>query len=258
MIPGHRRIYKIILTGQSFLYTFLLFSFAFFLTSKNIHGDAQDIFSKYYRSVVLIRSDLSYAQGVGSGFFYETQGYIITNYHVIRGARHIDIEVLDEAKKIHYFKNIPIVAIDPINDLAMLKLDNDLFKGFTYVKSNTLTKYDVGSEVYAIGNPSLGNQILTRTITSGIISAKERSIENMILIQHTAPVNPGNSGGPLFDEFGNLIGINTSKGKNTEGLSFAVPIKFASPARLLKDFNVKNKKSPLSDDNGQISGHYPA
>ena len=158
-------------------------------------------------------------QGAGSGVIMSSDGYIITNNHVVEGARSISVRTADgteyEAK---------LIGTDPSTDLAVIKVDAQDLQPATFGNSNDLK---VGSAAIAIGNP-LGS--LGGTVTTGIISALDREIvidnETMTLLQTDAAINPGNSGGGLFDASGNLIGIVNAKQSATgiEGLGFAIPI----------------------------------
>lgn len=156
--------------------------------------------------------------GAGSGVIITQDGYIATNNHVIEGARTIEV-------RLHDGTVIPavLVAADAKTDLAVIKVAAEGLKPAVFGTSGTLA---VGQRVVAIGNP-LGR--LGGTVTDGIISAKDREIsidgEHMTLLQTNAAVNPGNSGGGLFDGTGALIGIVNSKsaGSDVEGLGFAIP-----------------------------------
>lgn len=158
-------------------------------------------------------------EGAGSGVIVNKEGYIVTNYHVIQGARTVTVTLHngDEYKA-------TIVGGDDANDLAVIKING---KNLTVATLGDSSKLVVGDLAVAIGNP-LGQ--LGGTATSGIISALDRelTIENrtLTLLQTDAAVNPGNSGGGLFNGAGELIGIVESKTSATgiEGLAFALPI----------------------------------
>ncbi|MFD2117059.1 S1C family serine protease [Paenibacillus yanchengensis] len=160
--------------------------------------------------------------GAGSGFFYKDGGYILTNEHVVAGADRIEVTVqgYDE----------PFVAkvlgASPEHDLAVIKIDDkEKFKVLPIGDSSTIT---VGEWVVAIGNP-LGFE---HTVTVGVISAKEREVpisdergqrQYRNLLQTDASINSGNSGGPLINLKGEVIGINTAKSANAQGIGFAIP-----------------------------------
>lgn len=148
--------------------------------------------------------------GNGSGIIISKSGYIITNNHVIENANQIEVEFIlnDEVKN---FK-AEVVQVDKTNDLALIKIFDDNFNGVDEIPYNLkTTSSDVGTKVYAFGYPMalsiMGKEI---KVTDGIISSKTGFDGNITTYQITAPIQGGNSGGPLFDEIGNLIGINSS------------------------------------------------
>lgn len=159
------------------------------------------------------------SQGAGSGVIMSEDGYIITNNHVVEGARSIKVNTMDGTEY-----DATLVGTDPSTDLAVIKVDASGLPTAAFGNSNDLK---VGSTAIAIGNP-LGS--LGGTVTTGIISALDRQIvidnETMTLLQTDAAINPGNSGGGLFDANGYLIGIVNAKQSATgiEGLGFAIPI----------------------------------
>ncbi len=162
---------------------------------------------------------------VGSGIIMSSDGYIITNNHVIEGANKIQV-VLDDGKT--YAARL--IGSDTRTDLAVIKIEA---KDLPVAEFGNSDKLEQGDLAVAIGNPA-GLQ-LQNTVTSGIISAINRDImiedRTMTLIQTDASINPGNSGGPLLNEFGQVIGINTVKigVSYYEGLGFAIPINTAKP-----------------------------
>lgn len=159
------------------------------------------------------------SEGAGSGVIVKSNGYIVTNYHVIDGATTIVV-------RLHSGKNYSasIVGYDEQTDIAVLKIDATKLNAVTIGRSSKLS---VGDLAVVIGNP-LGK--LGGTVTAGIISAKDRKIElenrTRTLIQTDASINEGNSGGALFNSRGELVGIVVAKGSGTgiEGLGFAIPI----------------------------------
>ena len=159
-------------------------------------------------------------QGAGSGVIISSDGYIITNYHVIEGANTITVTLRDG--KTSY--TAAIIGSDSDNDIALLKIDA---KDLTPATFGDSSKLAVGDYVVAIGNP-LGE--LGGTVTDGIISALAREVtidnKNMTLLQTNAQISPGNSGGGLFNANGELVGIVNAKDSATEveGIGFAIPI----------------------------------
>lgn len=156
--------------------------------------------------------------GHGSGFFISDKGHLMTNYHVIAGVKKEDMTVVDNAGNEH--KVTSIAAVSKGSDLAVLKIDA---KSPNYLKLNTSEKITVTEEVYAIGTPSAAD--LNASVTKGIISGKRKTEEGGTLIQLDASINAGNSGGPLVNKNGEVIGIVTAKvaGIGIEGIGFAVP-----------------------------------
>ncbi len=163
-------------------------------------------------------------EGAGSGFVYDKEGHIITNYHVIEGARYIEVSFGEDL-------SVPaeVVGTDPLNDLAVLKVDVPADK-LVPVELGDSSTLQVGQWAIAIGNP-FGR--FERTLTVGVVSALNRTLElengRVIrnLIQTDAAINPGNSGGPLLDSKGRVIGVNTaivSPSRASAGVGFAIPV----------------------------------
>jgi 2-alkenal reductase len=165
----------------------------------------------------------------GSGFFVTDQGYILTNNHVVEGTKEVSIILSDGSEQ-----KAAIVGTDPYSDIAVLKTDGKVPAIAALGNSDVLNP---GESVIAIGSP-LGN--FKNTVTVGVVSATGRSIDTgngyqiEDLIQTDAAINHGNSGGPLVDLAGEVIGINTLIVRNTnsgdvaEGLGFAIPISAAA------------------------------
>jgi S1-C subfamily serine protease len=192
------------------------------------------VFEKASRSVVYImntaiRRDVwslntfEVSQGSGSGFMWDRQGHVVTNYHVIQGADSIQV-VLDDQSAYE----AEIIGVDPDHDLAVLQIRGatDQLNPLDLGSSQNLR---VGQRVLAIGNP-FG---LDHTLTTGVVSALGRNIKSVNdrtiegVIQTDAAINPGNSGGPLLNNAGQLIGVNTqiiSPSGAFAGIGFAVPV----------------------------------
>jgi serine protease Do len=158
-------------------------------------------------------------QGLGSGFIIDPRGFIVTNRHVIAGAD--EIQVTLEGKK--KFK-ATVVGADPKTDVAVIKIDG---RNLPFVKLGDSKTLEVGDWVLAVGNP-FG---LTQTVTQGIVSAKGRSDMGILdyedFIQTDAAINQGNSGGPLVNLEGEVVGLNTailSKSGGSVGIGFAIPV----------------------------------
>ena len=203
--------------------------------TKFIEGTVADVVDKVGESVVSIVTSVtatsyfgqSYtSQAAGTGIIVTADGYILTNKHVIDGAKSITV-VLDDGTT---YENVEVAAVDPLNDVAFLKIkDVSDLKAATLGDSKTIT---VGQQVIAIGN-ALGQY--QNSVTSGIVSGTGRSLtatdatgtmsERLSdMIQTDAAINSGNSGGPLVNAAGQVVGINTATSQAAENMGFAIPI----------------------------------
>ncbi|HEY6999814.1 MAG TPA: trypsin-like peptidase domain-containing protein [Candidatus Binatia bacterium] len=162
-------------------------------------------------------------QGTGSGFVWDTNGDIITNFHVIQQADAAQVTLADQSNW-----KARIVGVAPDKDIAVLRIDAPGNR-LRPIPIGTSKDLQVGQSVFAIGNP-FG---LDQTLTTGVISALNREIESVTrrpiqgVIQSDAAINPGNSGGPLLDSAGRLIGVNTaiySPSGTSAGIGFAIPV----------------------------------
>jgi serine protease Do len=163
--------------------------------------------------------------GLGSGFFINEDGYLITNYHVVEKETRIEVTVFKKAKsefEKKAFKKVKIEAINPFVDLALLKVEDLGDTKVTFVYLGDINDIRVGEAVFAIGNP-LG---LERTVTNGVISTRNRAFEGLVYIQTNTDINPGNSGGPLFNLAGEVIGVTNMGYIFFGGLGFAIPIDY--------------------------------
>lgn len=193
---------------------------------------ASEVYAKNVGSTVGITTSIdtnffgyrTTAAASGSGFVLTEDGYIVTNYHVIADANSVTVATYDGKSY-----SADIVGYDEDNDLAILKIDAS---GLTPVVLGSSEKSNVGDGVCAIGNP-LGE--LTFSLTTGVISALDRTVTiegtQMNLIQTDCAINAGNSGGPLFNMYGEVIGITNAKLSNTssgetsiDNIAFAIPI----------------------------------
>ena len=204
-----------------------------YLVLNEEHGEepltAGEIYEKVNPSVVTVLGEQNTSYSVGTGVIFSEDGYIITNYHVISGCSACAVWVTDSyGVDIEYPARL--VGYDEDNDLAVLKIDAVELPVAEFGGSEDLK---VGDRVYAIGNP-LGLE-LRNTLTDGLVSAIDRDVDvegvTMTLIQTNAALNSGNSGGPLINQYGQVVGINTIKmmsGDDTiEGLGFAIPTSLA-------------------------------
>ncbi|MCF7847724.1 MAG: trypsin-like peptidase domain-containing protein [Kiritimatiellales bacterium] len=192
-------------------------------TDRLYHIEATDRLStsdaaeRYAPAVVLVKT----AAGLGSGFFLNKKGYLLTNFHVIKGEKHIAVTQFLRAGKIMrriVHKEVEIVATAPFHDLAVLRL-KEFDTEITPVVFAPTEQMTVGETVFAIGNP-MG---LERTVTEGVVSQTHRNFGGILYLQVDAPVNPGNSGGPLFNGRGQVVGIINMGAASMEGLNFAIP-----------------------------------
>ena len=227
---------------------FLVINFSFSVNAKNVPGSFADLAEKLMPSVVNISSTQTIvtninpfpfefppgspfedmfkefgtpqkrkASALGSGFIIDAKGIVITNNHVIQGAEDIIVKVNGDKEY-----KAKIIGADPLSDLAVLEIQSK--DKFTPVQFGDSDKARIGDWVIAIGNPfGLGG-----TVTSGIISARNRSIglsRYEDYIQTDASINQGNSGGPLFDMNGDVIGINTAilGQSGSIGIGFSIP-----------------------------------
>ncbi len=192
------------------------------------------VFERVAKSVVFIKNTalrqdffslnlFEVPQGSGSGFIWDRQGHVVTNFHVIYAADAITVVLADQSSH-----EARVVGVDPDHDLAVVRIDLPPER-LVPVEVGTSQNLRVGQKVLAIGNP-FG---LDQTLTTGVVSALGRTIRSMTdriiegVVQTDAAINPGNSGGPLLDSAGRLIGINTmivSPSGAFAGIGFAVPV----------------------------------
>ncbi len=180
--------------------------------------------------------------GLGSGFFINDDGYLITNFHVIEGETEISVEVYhqrDGQLARETYKQVKIIAINKFHDLAMLRIEDKNAPKFKPVTLGSSDVLSVGDGVFAIGSP-LG---LERTVTQGILSTKTRQLEGELYLQTSTQINPGNSGGPLFNLAGEVVGVTNMKITFGEGLGFAIPVE------LVKSFLDHRDAFAYSTDN---------
>ena len=194
--------------------------------------------------------------GSGSGFFFTPDGFILTNSHVVNGAHNIHAVLQDGSR----FEG-SLVGDDPDTDLAVVRINSPSVPALRFGASNTLR---VGQLAIAIGNP-YGFQT---TVTAGVVSALGRGLRaksgRLIddVIQTDAALNPGNSGGPLVDSAGRVIGVNTATIMHAQGLCFAIAVDTAKfvASRLIRDGRIRRSYIGLAGQNvpmlRRVAHHY--
>lgn len=196
-------------------------------SSAAVPTDVSDIYRRVSPGVVYIASTTAQGQASGSGWVYSSDGTIVTNDHVVEGARNVSVRFTENGDPIA----ADVVGTDPSTDVAVLKIDPSKVKGgLEALQLADSKQIEPGQPAIAIGSP-FG---LQGTVTSGIVSALGREIKAPNgftisgVIQTDAAINPGNSGGPLLDDTGRVIGINSQIATNgtdaNSGVGFAVPI----------------------------------
>src|SRR5215471_5391247 len=192
-------------------------------------GEALDAFSRVVVSVadalrpavVHIRTGRGRAEGSGSGFLFTPDGFLLTNHHVVQGQQRVRVRLNTGGEL-----SGRVVGTDPWTDLAVVQAESS---GLPFARLGDSSKLRVGQLVVAIGSP-LGFE---STVTAGVISAISRTLRSITghlvdnVIQTDAALNPGNSGGPLVDSRGLVIGINTAIIRPAQGICFAIPINMA-------------------------------
>ena len=203
----------------------------------------ENLVERYENGVVQIKTP----SGSGSGFVISDEGHILTNCHVIENETEITVTIFEKNKyEFNQIKleNIKIIALNPFYDLALLKIEDKLKKPIVkcfFAKTSHAKK---GESVFAIGNP----YGLTRSISQGIISDSERYVGGLIYIQTTAPINAGNSGGPLFNMNGEVIGVINMAYFLADGIGFGIPLNY------VYDF-LANVEAYSFDKDNPNSGH---
>jgi S1-C subfamily serine protease len=177
---------------------------------KALPGGAQKNQAKLRAAVVTLET----ANGTGSGFYIDRAGYLLTDFHVVNGAKFVKVKLANGDKMV-----AQVVKVSERDDVALLKSESVDFEPLA-IRPDTL---DVGEEVYAIGTP-LG--VLTSTMTRGVLSA-DRSIQGVRVLQSDAAVTFGSSGGPLLDADGRVIGLTKSGMRGEKGFNFFIPVQDA-------------------------------
>lgn len=192
------------------------------------------------------KDEMQLKEWTGTGFALKN-GYVVTNYHVIENAKSINLQGINGDFSKQY--NATIVATDKYNDLALLQIVDNNFKGFGSIPYNVKTSVsEVGEDIFVLGYPltsSMGNEI---KLTTGVISSKTGFQGDVSLYQISAPIQPGNSGGPLFDNKGNLVGIVNAKHKGAENVGYAIKTSY------LKNLIESSISTSILPNNNQTAG----
>jgi len=178
--------------------------------------DAEAMIEKVMPAIVAIRADTPEGIAAGTGFLVDSTGVVVTNLHVIEGATRVTIKLHSGEQ----YTQIRVASFDQDRDLAILRLPGFDLPTVSLGNSDAVK---VGATVYAIGNP-LG---LEESVTKGIVSSIRVAKSGTKIIQTDSAVSPGNSGGPLINESGDVVGVVTFKISSGENLNFAVPINYA-------------------------------
>ncbi len=190
---------------------------------QRVSPSVVNIASVEHLSGLFSRRVMEVPRGTGTGFIWDANGHVVTNFHVIQGGTSVRVTLADQTTH-----PAEVIGVFPDRDLAVLRIDASAAQ-LPPIMVGTSSDLRVGQSVYAIGNP-FG---LDQTLTTGIVSALDREIDSITrrpirgVIQTDAAINPGNSGGPLLDSAGRLIGVNTAiyspSGANA-GIGFAIPV----------------------------------
>jgi S1-C subfamily serine protease len=208
----------------------------------------QDKFIKMFPSAsndITFKKDNQKASG--SGFFLTTDGIIATNAHVVEGASNIEVTVSNEIGNFTY--TAKVLLSDSRNDVALLQINDEKFKGLNSIPYGITENSDVGSKVFTIGFPLNDVMGSNYKVSDGIINSKSGIGDDIRYYQISVPLQPGNSGGPLFDQEGNVIGITSSKlnseavGVQVENVNYAIKSSY-----LLSLYNMLPNATKLSSN----------
>lgn len=216
---------------------------ALYSTAELPELSVREAVERFGEGVVMVKVPSS----LGSGFIIREDGYIVTNAHVVQGEVEVSVVVyrkVDGQFEKKTFDDVRLVAVNPYVDLALLKIDDEAL-GDTKLQKvylGDVSDVRVGQPVFVVGAP----QGLERTVTEGIVSLKNRANDGKVYIQIDAAVNPGNSGGPLFNTKGEVIGVNTWKRLFSEGLNFAIPVDYVQHFLANRDAFAYDRDNPNS------------
>jgi tetratricopeptide (TPR) repeat protein len=204
---------------RRFIIDLVVFLLVIMLCPAICLGNGDLIYKQNNAAVVVILALDGNGQpvGLGSGFIVREDGAVVTSYHVVSMAADIKVKVGDKTVAVE-----GLLHADPENDLAVLKLEG---KGYPKVKLGDADKLRVGETIYVMGSP----RGLENTLSSGIVSALRRIDKGRLLLQITAAISPGSSGGPVFDARGEVVGVATFIMVEAQSLNFAMPINLVKP-----------------------------
>lgn len=218
--------------------------------SQKNYDDDSEMIADFLNSVVVVSVERTTGTGTGTGVILTENGYIVTNYHVVEGASSIYVKLYGTEQNI----KAKLIAYKEHDDIAVLKIEKTGLRRATFV--NDCSNCKVGERVYAVGAPE--GTDYSWSVTQGIISSVNRELKiydnsgtmekKMRMIQTDAPVNPGNSGGPLINAAGEVVGIVTMKLENSAGMGFALPSDGVLPIveAIMKNGNADNVVSTIS------------
>lgn len=190
-------------------------------TARRQASDVQALVDELGQAIAVVKTP----SGLGTGWFVNPTGYLVTNHHVVAGERTIKVTVFPRQGKTlgrKVYRKVRIVALNAEMDLALLKVEEALGFEVPRLHLGDSRRVKVGDKAFAIGNP-LG---LERSTSEGIVSKVGRNIGGRLFLQTTAPIAPGNSGGPLFNNRGEVIGVVSRGAIMLDGLGFAIPSEY--------------------------------
>ncbi len=217
----------------------------------------REVMHRFKPAIVRIENHMGARIGVGTGFFVSPEGRIATNLHVIMGGGILRVKLSDGS--VHLAKRV--VAIDQARDLAIIEIDPPA--AMPTVQLGDSDVVEPGDAVIAVGNPLQ----LDYTVSDGLISSV-RPIENDVILQISAPISQGSSGGPLFNAFGEVIGVATMVSSEGQNLNFGVPVNYLKPllahdggetvAEFAARFKPKRRPGLIKTDAGIVERDVPS
>ena len=220
------------------------------LSAQSLAQNAREVAKKVFPSVALIVMEDENGQPLclGSGFFVRSN-MLVSNFHVVEGAAGGYVKLIDRKKK---YPIIGLSAVDQVHDLALISISETSAPSLPVSEVESLV---IGDEIYAVGNP----QGLEGTFSQGIVSGL-RTVRTSKLLQITAPISPGSSGGPVLNQKGEVVGVAVATFKGGQNLNFAIPANYVrdlllhkidKPEALLATNNLKKEKSVLEEFGGR-------